>query len=140
MSRKRKNTLSNIDKSHLTVNETTQIEKNNMIKETETITPKEEELRKSDLERIQNTINKKFEVSTPVSVDVISTRKVVNPLYAEILEYSKNYNVSMSQAIKLAQKLLSIKESGEWDELTRAAFAQVSNVSDFLNDYRNARK
>lgn len=137
MSRKRKNIVADTSIKEIVDEKVTII--NNESIETPTKT-EEEELNKAELERIQKTIAQKFQIDSPVSLNVVNTKTVVNPLYAEILEYSKKYNVSMSTSIKLAQRLLNIKETGEWDELTRSAFAQLSNRSDFLNDYRNARK
>lgn len=56
------------------------------------------------------------------------------------LVYDYALKVGEEQAVKLAQYLLNIRQTGVVDEVFRSAYGAVSNKADFHNDYKNLMK
>jgi murein L,D-transpeptidase YcbB/YkuD len=74
-----------------------------------------------------------------VEVEDIKDHKIFSYLN-EIDEYQTEFDVSKEDAVKLAQQLLGIRQTGELDQTTISALDAESSPRDFINDYRNRRK
>lgn len=76
----------------------------------------------------------------PVAVEEKEVSNIDPMAKDELDEYQNKFGASFEDAVKLFQSCLSIRKSGEWDELTAVAWAEVHSKRDFINDYRNLRK